>query len=59
MFMVILLWQVALGIVTLLTGAQNDGLHLALALLHQFSSILVFVIALGLVWKSRHFDTVK
>ncbi len=54
MFLGITLWQVVLGIVTLLTGAQNDGLHLALALAHQFSSILVFVVALGLVWKSRH-----
>ncbi|WP_409433910.1 COX15/CtaA family protein [Litorimonas sp. RW-G-Af-16] len=55
MFMVILLWQVVLGIVTLLTGVENDALHIGLALGHQFSSILVFVIALGLFWKSRHF----
>lgn len=55
MFMVILLWQVLLGIFTLLTGAENDGLHLALALLHQFSSILVFITVLALWWKSRDY----
>ena len=59
MFMIILLWQVILGIWTLLTGVQNDLFHIKLALIHQFSSIFVFLIALALVWKSRHFDTVK
>ena len=59
MFMGVLLWQVALGIWTLLTGADNDAFHLKLALMHQFSSIFVFLIALALVWKSRHFHAVK
>lgn len=58
MFMVILLWQVVLGIWTLLTGAQNDLFHIKLALIHQFSSIFVFLIALAVVWKARHFNTV-
>ena len=58
MFMVILLWQVVLGVWTLLTGAQNDLFHIKLALIHQFSSIFVFLIALAVVWKARHFDAV-
>jgi len=58
MFMVILLWQVVLGIWTLLTGAQNDLFHIKLALIHQFSSIFVFLIALAVVWKARHFNAV-
>jgi cytochrome c oxidase assembly protein subunit 15 len=58
MFMVILLWQVVLGIWTLLTGSANDAFHIKLALIHQFSSIFVFLIALAVVWKARHFDTV-
>ena len=59
MFMVILLWQVVFGVWTLLTGAQNDLFHIRLALIHQFSSIFVFLIALAVVWKARHFDAVK
>ena len=55
MFMIILLWQVVLGIWTLLTGAESDAFHIKLALMHQFSSIFVFLLALALVWKSRHF----
>lgn len=58
MFMIILLWQVVLGIWTLLTGSVNSTFHIKLALIHQFSSIFVFLIALGVVWKARHFDTV-
>ena len=59
MFMVILIWQVVLGIWTLLTGVSNDLFHIKLALVHQFSSIFVFLIALGVVWKARHFNAVK
>jgi len=59
MFMVVLLWQVVLGVWTLLTGAQNDLFHIKLALIHQFSSIFVFLIALAVVWKTRHYDAVK
>ena len=59
MFMIILLWQVVLGVWTLLTGSANDAFHIKLALIHQFSSIFVFLIALALVWKSRHYNTVK
>ena len=55
MFLAVLLWQVALGIVTLVTGDDaTDHFHIGLALLHQFSSIFEFLIALGLVWKARH-----
>ena len=50
--LVILLWQVGLGIWTLLMVAP-----LNLSLLHQFSSILLFLAALNLVWRSR--NTVK
>jgi len=59
MFMIVLLWQVILGIWTLLTGSVNDAFHIKLALVHQFSSIFVFLIALAVVWKARHFNTVK
>lgn len=48
-FFAILVWQVALGIWTLLSVAP-----LGLSLLHQFSSILVFVAAIGVVWRSRY-----
>jgi cytochrome c oxidase assembly protein subunit 15 len=48
----LLLWQVGLGIWTLLAAAP-----LNLSLLHQFSSILVFLAALGVIWRSRY--TVK
>jgi cytochrome c oxidase assembly protein subunit 15 len=58
-FMIILIWQVVLGIWTLLTGVQNDLFHIKLALIHQFSSIFVFLTALALVWRSRHYDAVK
>jgi len=51
-FMLLLIWQVALGIWTLLSVAP-----LNLSLLHQFSSILVFWAAVGIVWRSRY--TVK
>ncbi len=52
MFFVLLVWQVGLGIWTLLSVAP-----LNLSLLHQFSSILVFLAVLGVVWRSR--DVVK
>lgn len=45
----ILLWQVALGIWTLLAVAP-----LTLSLLHQFSSILVFIAAIGMAWMARY-----
>jgi len=45
----ILAWQVVLGIWTLLAVAP-----LALSLLHQFSSILVFVVAVGMAWTARY-----
>ena len=48
----LLLWQVLLGIWTLLSVAP-----LNLSLLHQFSSILVFLAVMGVVWRSR--STVK
>lgn len=48
MLMVLLFWQVALGIWTLLAVAP-----LNLSLLHQFSSILVFIAALGLFWRGK------
>ncbi len=48
MLMMLLLWQVFLGIWTLLAVAP-----LNLSLLHQFSSILVFIAALNLMWRSR------
>jgi len=51
-FMLLLIWQVGLGIWTLLSVAP-----LNLSLLHQFSSILVFLAAMGVVWRSRY--TVK
>lgn len=52
MLMALILWQVFLGIWTLLAIAP-----LNLSLLHQFSSILVFLAALNVVWCSR--NTVK
>ncbi len=55
MMMIILLWQVGLGIWTLLSGDNFDPLHIKLALVHQFSAIFVFIISLALAWKSRHF----
>lgn len=48
----LLIWQVGLGIWTLLSVAP-----LNLSLLHQFSSIVVFLAALRVVWRSRY--TVK
>ena len=45
----ILAWQVALGIWTLLAVAP-----LSLSLLHQFSSILVFLVAVGMAWTARY-----
>ncbi|MEP1230819.1 MAG: COX15/CtaA family protein [Litorimonas sp.] len=45
----ILLWQVMLGIWTLLAVAP-----LTLSLLHQFSSILVFIVAIGMAWAARY-----
>ncbi len=55
MMLIILFWQVGLGIWTLLSGENFDPLHIKLALVHQFSSIFVFLVALGMAWKSRHF----
>jgi len=51
-FMLLLCWQIGLGIWTLLAVAP-----LNLSLLHQFSSILLFLAAVGVVWRSRY--TVK
>jgi len=51
-FILALIWQVGLGIWTLLSAAP-----LNLSLLHQFSSIIVFLAAMGVVWRSRY--TVK
>ena len=48
----ILLWQVGLGVWTLLSVAP-----LNLSLLHQFTSIFVFLFVLRVVWRSRY--TVK
>jgi cytochrome c oxidase assembly protein subunit 15 len=48
MLMVLLLWQIVLGIWTLLAVAP-----LNLSLLHQFSSIFVFIAALGLFWRGK------
>ena len=48
----LLVWQVCLGIWTLLSAAP-----LNLSLLHQFTSIFVFLAAIGVVWRSRY--TVK
>ena len=45
----LLLWQIGLGIWTLLSIAP-----LNLSLLHQFSSILVFLAAMRVVWRSRN-----
>jgi len=45
----LLLWQVGLGIWTLLSIAP-----LNLSLLHQFSSILVFLASIAVVWRSRN-----
>ena len=50
----LILWQVALGIITLLTGSVVHvwtDIHIELALLHQFSSILVFLSVLW-VWRN-------
>jgi cytochrome c oxidase assembly protein subunit 15 len=51
-FFAVLLWQVGLGIWTLLAVAP-----LNLSLLHQFSSIFVFLAVIGVNWRSRY--TVK
>lgn len=56
MMLGILLWQVGLGIWTLLSGDNFNSVHIKLALLHQFSSIFVFIIALSMAWKSRYFS---
>lgn len=56
MMLGILLWQVGLGIWTLLSGENFDPAHIKLALLHQFSSIFVFLTALALMWKARYFS---
>ncbi|MEP3653364.1 MAG: COX15/CtaA family protein [Litorimonas sp.] len=45
----LLIWQVGLGIWTLLSAAP-----LNLSLLHQFTSIFVFLAAIGVVWRSRY-----
>ncbi len=45
----IIVWQVVLGIWTLLAVAP-----LTLSLLHQFSSILVFISAMGMAWIARY-----
>ena len=45
----LLLWQIVLGILTLLSVAP-----LNLSLLHQSSSIFVFLAAIGVVWRSRY-----
>jgi cytochrome c oxidase assembly protein subunit 15 len=55
MMLGILLWQVGLGIWTLLSGDNFDPAHIKLALLHQFSSVFVFVAALAMAWKARYF----
>ena len=50
----LIVWQMVLGIVTLLTGGVMHpwwDAHIELALFHQFSSILVFLAALW-VWRS-------
>jgi len=52
LFCGVLFWQIALGIWTLLSVAP-----LNLSLLHQFSSILVFLSTIWVVWRSR--DAVK
>jgi len=51
-FMLLLFWQVGLGIWTLLSVSPVN-----LSLLHQFSSIFVFLAAIGILWRSRY--TVK
>lgn len=45
----LLTWQIGLGVWTLLAIAP-----LNLSLLHQFSSIFVFIASLGVVWRSRY-----
>ena len=45
----LLFWQVALGVWTLLAAAP-----LNLALLHQFSSVLIFLAAIWTTWRSRN-----
>ncbi|RKQ71418.1 cytochrome c oxidase assembly protein subunit 15 [Litorimonas taeanensis] len=55
MLLGILFWQVGLGIMTLLSGDNFDPAHIKLALLHQFSAVFVFIVALAMAWKSRHF----
>ena len=52
LFSLVLIWQVGLGIWTLLSVAP-----LNLSLLHQFSSIILFLAAMVIVWRSRY--TVK
>ena len=52
MLLVLLFWQVGLGVWTLLAVAP-----LSLSLLHQFSSILVFLAGMNVLWRSR--NTVK
>lgn len=54
LMLIILLWQVGLGIWTLLSGENFDPAHIKLALLHQFSSIFVFLVALSLAFKARY-----
>jgi len=49
LFFGLLAWQVGLGIWTLLAIAP-----LNLSLLHQFSSILVFLAVMGVIWRSRY-----
>jgi len=45
----VLVWQTILGIWTLLAAAP-----LNLSLVHQFSSIFVFLAAMSVVWRSRN-----
>jgi len=45
----VLVWQIILGIWTLLAAAP-----LNLSLVHQFSSIFVFLAAMSVVWRSRN-----
>ena len=52
--MLIIIWQVSLGIWTLLSGDNFDPAHIKLALLHQFSSIFVFLVSLNLAFKARY-----
>ncbi len=54
MVMILILWQVGLGIWTLLSGENFDPTHIRLALLHQFSAIFVFLASLSLAMKTRY-----